>query len=229
VIRWDAPGPYTVAFTTREGGVSTGPFASLNLGSRYDDPARVAENQRLACVALGLEASRLAVNRQRHTATVNRAQPGVRNEVGDVLWTDEPGLPVLALAADCVPIAIARANGSAALAVVHAGWRGLAAGVVEAAVAALGPDPVAAIVGPSVGPCCYEVGPEVASRFDPDLTGGGILDLWAAAERALRHAGVEQVERVDLCTRCNPGLFFSHRRSGERRGAQGVIGAVTAG
>jgi YfiH family protein len=226
MIHWDAPGPYVVAFTTRVGGVSDAPYDSLNLGARGDDPACVAENRRIACEALGLDAARLSLNRQRHSPTVHRAEPGLRDEPGDGLWSDEPGQPMLALAADCVPIAVAATAGPPRLAVLHAGWRGLAEGVVGAGVRALGGAPAAAVVGPAVGPCCYEVGPEVAERFDPDLTRNGILDLWSAAERALRSAGVEQVERVDLCTRCNPELFFSHRRSGRLRGAQGVIGAV---
>jgi len=226
VIHWDAPGPYVVGFTTRVGGVSEGPYASLNLGARGDDPERVAENRRLACTTLGLDAARLSLNRQRHSPTVHRAEPGIRDEPGDGLWSDEPGQPMLALAADCVPIAVAATAGTPRLAVLHAGWRGLAEGVVEAGVRALGGAPAAAIVGPSVGPCCYEVGPEVAARFDADLTTNGILDLWSAAVRALHRAGVGDVERVDLCTRCNPELFFSHRRSGPARGAQGVIGAV---
>jgi YfiH family protein len=225
VIRWEAPGPYVVAFTTREGGVSTGACASLNLGSRADDPARIAENRRLACEELGLDAQRLAVNRQRHTARAIRARPGETREVADALWSDEAAVPMLALAADCVPIAIARMDGAPALAVVHAGWRGLAAGVVEAAVSALGSG-TAAVVGPSIGPCCYEVGPEVSELFDPELTREGNLDLWSASEQALTRAGVGSVERLDLCTRCHPELFFSHRYSGPRRGAQGVIGAV---
>jgi len=226
MIRWDAPGPYVVAFTTREGGVSTGSFSSLNLGSRGDDQRRVAENRRLACEELGLDADRLAVNRQRHTIVANRAKAGARDRLGDTLWTDEPGLPMLALTADCVPIAIAATGGPPALSVVHAGWRGLAGGVVESALQALGSPDTAAVVGPSAGPCCYEVGDEVSGLFDSDLTSGGILDLWQAAERALVRAGVSRVDRVDLCTRCNPDLFFSHRRSGARRGAQGVIGAL---
>jgi hypothetical protein len=133
---------------------------------------------------------------------------------------------MLALAADCVPIAVATTEGSPRLAVLHAGWRGLAEGIVDAGVRALGDAPLAAVVGPSVGPCCYEVGPEVSSRFDDDLTRNRILDLWTAAERALLRAGVATVERVDLCTRCNPELFFSHRGSGAAHGAQGLIGAV---
>jgi polyphenol oxidase len=226
VIHWDAPGPYVVAFTTRVGGVSEGPYASLNLGARGDDPARVAVNRRRACASLGLDADLLSVNRQRHSPTVHVAEPGIRDEPGDGLWSDVPGRPMLALAADCVPIAVAAAAGRPQLAVLHAGWRGLAEGVVDAGVGRFDGAATAAVVGPSVGPCCYEVGPDVSERFDADLTKDGILDLWTAAERALRRAGVDEVERVDLCTRCNPELFFSHRRSGPKRGAQGVIGAV---
>jgi hypothetical protein len=225
MIRWNVPG-YVVAFTTREGGVSTGAHSSLNLGSRGDEPDLIAENRRIACAELGLDVEQLAVNRQRHSAIVNRARPGEREEPGDGLWTDEPGLPLLALAADCVPIAIAVTGGPRALAVVHAGWRGLSGGVVEAAVASLGTARTEAIVGPAVGPCCYEVGPEVSARFDADLTDNRHLDLWQAAERALRHAGVAAVERVDLCTRCNPDRFFSFRRTGAPHGAHGVIGAL---
>jgi YfiH family protein len=228
VIHWEAPGPYVVAFTTRTGGVSEGPFASLNLGARGDEPARIVENRAIACAALGLDVSRLAVNRQRHSPTVHRAEPGTPDEPGDGLWSEVVGQPMLALAADCVPLAIAATEGPARLAVVHAGWRGLAEGVVQAGVEALSGAPTAAVVGPAVGPCCYEVGPEVSALFDPDLTRNGILDLWSATERALLSAGVTTVERVDLCTRCNPELFFSQRRSGRFRGAQGVIGAVAA-
>jgi len=226
MIMWGAPGPYVVAFTTRVGGVSEGAYASLNLGARGDDPRRVAENRSIACEELGLDPTLLAVNAQRHSPTVHRAMPGARDEPGDGLWSDEPGQPMLALSADCLPIAIATTEGTPRLALLHAGWRGLAEGVVEAGVLALGGAPTAAIVGPAVGPCCYEVGEEVSSLFDADLTHDRILDLWTAAERALRRAGVAAVERVDLCTRCNPELFFSHRRSGPARGTQGVIGAV---
>ena len=208
MILWDAPG-YVVGFTTRAEG---------NL--------RAGDNAVRACAALGLDGTRLAMNRQRHSPTVHRAEPGLRDEPGDGLWSDEPGLPMLVLGADCLPIAIATTDGTPALAVVHAGWRGLAEGIVAAAVSALGDDAKAAAIGPGVGPCCYEVGPEVSDLFDADLTRNRILDLWSAAERALRRAGVATVERVDLCTRCNPDLFFSHRRSGPARGAQGVVGAV---
>ena len=230
MIRWDEPG-YIVGFTTRLGGVSESPYDSLNLTSGTgDDHARVEENRRLACEAIGVPAATLAFNRQIHSATVYRARAGARGEPGDALWSDEQGVAMLAMSADCLPIAVARVGGPPALAVVHAGWRGLAGGVVAAAVEPLRASsadvPLAAIVGPAIGPCCYEVGPEVSALFDDDLTAGRKLDLWSAAERALDAAGVERVERVDLCTCCNPDLFFSHRRDGRARGVQGVLGAV---
>jgi YfiH family protein len=226
LIRWEQPG-YVVAFTTRTGGVSEPPYASLNLTQGTgDDPARVDENRRIACEALQLPYQRLAFNRQVHSPAVHRARAGVRGTPGDGLWTDEEQLPMLAMSADCLPIAIARTAGARALAVVHAGWRGLAEGVVAAAVAALGPGRTAAMIGPAIGPCCYEVGPEVSTLFDDDLTRARKLDLWSAADRALRRAGVTEVERIDLCTRENPDLFFSHRRDGFARGVQGVIGAL---
>jgi YfiH family protein len=224
VILWEQPG-YVVGFTTRVGGVSEGVYESLNLTiGTGDDRDRVERNRAIACESLGLDAARLSFNRQVHSPTVHRA--GKRGEPGDGLWTDEPGLPMLAMSADCLPIAIARTEGPRALAVLHAGWKGLAEGVVAAGVRALGDGEKAAVVGPAIGPCCYEVGEEVSSLFDDDLTRDRKLNLWAAAERALQRAGVARVERVDLCTRDNPELFFSHRRSGRARGVQGVIGAV---
>jgi YfiH family protein len=231
VIRWDEPG-YVVAFTTSVGGVSEAPYDSLNLTiGTGDDRARVEENRRLACKAVGVPAATLAFNRQVHSPTVHKARAGTRGEPGDGLWSDEQGLSMLAMSADCLPIAVVRSEGPPALAVLHAGWRGLAEGVLAAGVSALrssssdGPA-LAAIIGPAIGPCCYEVGREVSELFDADLTEDGKLDLWSAAERALANAGVERIERVDLCTRCNPELFFSHRRDGRARGVQGVIGAV---
>jgi YfiH family protein len=223
VITWDQPG-YVVAFTTRAGGVSEGVYESLNLTARTgDDGDRVEENRRRVCAEVDLPYDDLSFNRQVHAATVNRA--GVRGRPGDGLWSDEPRRPMLAFSADCLPIAIARTGGERRLALVHAGWRGLSGGIVSAGVAAVGGE-TAAVIGPAIGPCCYEVGPEVSSRFDEDLTVDRKLDLWTTAERALRRAGVVAVERLDLCTRCHPELFFSHRRSGRARGVQGVIGAV---
>ena len=227
MIRWDEPG-YVVAFTTRLGGVSEAPYDSLNLTRGTGDSLeRVEENRRIACESLGLPAERLAFNRQVHSPTVHHATPGLRGAPGDGLWTEDPDVPLLAMSADCLPIAVARTGAEPrGLAVLHAGWRGLSEGIVRAGVAALGPGDKAAVIGPAIGPCCYEVGTEVSGRFDADLTHDGKLDLWSAAERALRAAGVERVDRIDLCTRDHPELFFSHRRDGRARGVQGVIGAL---
>ena len=189
MIWWELPG-YVVAFTTRVGGVSEAPYDSLNLSrGTGDDPVRVEHNRRIACEAVGVPYERLAFNRQVHSPTVHRADPGVRGAPGDGLWTDERRVPLLAMSADCLPIAVATTDGPPRLAVLHAGWRGLADGVVEAGVNVLGDAPKAAVIGPAIGPCCYEVGPEVAARYDADLTHEGRLDLWTAAERALRRAG----------------------------------------
>ncbi len=231
-LRWDAPGSYEIVFTTRVGGVSEGDYASLNLGRRTgDDVERVDENRRRACAEIGADPERLALNYQVHSATIHRARAGARGERGDGLWTDEPDLPVLAMGADCLPIAIVRANGGApAVAVLHAGWRGLLAGIVERAVATLGGGDLAAAVGPGIGPCCFEVREDVAvpyrERFGAEIVRSGRLDLWRAAEESLRAAGVERVERLDTCTACAPELFFSHRRDGKPHGVQGVVARV---
>jgi len=230
LIRWEAPGPYEVAFSTRRGGVSEGAFESLNLGLLTHDAAvRVDENRRRLCSGVGAKYESLAMNKQVHCATVNRAEAGRRGEEGDGLWTDEPGVPMLKLTADCLPVALVRVNGTPALALLHAGRRGLLEGIVAAGVAALGGRVVAA-VGPGIGPCCYEVGHDIASdyraRFGYAALRGRNLDLWTVAERLLRDAGVESVERLDLCTACHPEQFFSHRRDGPITGRQGVIGYV---
>jgi YfiH family protein len=231
LLRWDIPGPYDVAFTTRAGGVSEGPFESLNLGRRTgDDVERVDENRRRLCAELDADDQGLTLGFQTHSTVVNRAQAGSRGAPGDGLWTEEPGIPMLALGADCALIAMARTNGSEpALAVLHAGWKGLLAGIVESAADILGPG-FAAVVGPTIGPCCYEVGEEVArpfqARFGDEIVTDRKLDLWTAAEHAALDAGASTVERLDLCTRCNADLFFSERRTGRPRGTQGVLGLV---
>jgi purine-nucleoside/S-methyl-5'-thioadenosine phosphorylase / adenosine deaminase len=231
LLWWDAPGSYQVAFSTRHGGVSEGPYESLNLGRlTRDGPENAHENRRRLCEAVGADPERLAMNRQVHSATVNRAAPGKRGREGDGLWTDEPGLPMLKLTADCLPVALARRDGTPALALLHAGRMGLLEGILEAGVAALGGQNVVAAVGPGIGPCCYEVGDEIADahrvRFGASALRGRNLDLWAVAERLLRAAGVASVERVDVCTACSDD-FFSHRRDNGVTGRQGVIGYVT--
>jgi YfiH family protein len=231
VIRWQVDG-YEVAFTTRLGGVSDGPFASLNLGRKSgDDVERVDENRRVACTAIGADVTKLALNYQVHSDRVLRAEPAARGNHADGLWTDEPDLPILAMSADCLPIAIARVDTTEpAVAVLHAGWRGLLAGIAAAGAGAVGDGRLAAAIGPAIGPCCYGVGEEVAepfrARFGADVVREGRLDLWTSAERALRAAGVEHVERFDRCTACEPETFFSHRRDAGLTGRQGVIAYV---
>jgi YfiH family protein len=237
LLWWDAGERYRVAFSTRAGGASEGAFASLNLGLLTDDePERVRENRRRLCDAVGLDVERATMARQQHGARVAQARAhgllgmGASFPPCDALWSSERGQGMLLISADCLPIAVARAGGEPRLAIVHAGWRGLLAGVVEAATAALGGGDVVAAIGPAIGPCCYEVGEEVREPFrrsyGPDVVRGATLDLWRAGELALRRAGCTRVERLDLCTACHSELFFSHRRDRGRTGRQGVIGAL---
>ena len=232
MIPWHVDG-YRVVFTARVGGVSEGPYESLNLGRKSgDEVERVDENRRIACEAIGADVARIALNFQVHSTLVRRAEPATRGERADGLWTEEPGLPILAMSADCLPIALARTDGRPpAVAVLHAGWRGLLEGIVASGVDALGGGGPAAAVGPGIGPCCYEVGEEVAApyreRFGDDVVRDGRLDLWTSAERALRAAGVQRIDRFDRCTACEPETFFSHRRDRGVTGRQGVIAYVT--
>lgn len=221
LLRWDAPAPYEVVFSTREGGVSEGPYASLNLGRLTgDEPGRVEENRRRLLVAVDADPERAAWPRQVHGARVVRANG--RGEEADAIWTDERRRPLLVVTADCLPIALARTAGEPAVALVHAGWRGLAEGVVAAAVRALGGE-LAAAVGPGIGPCCYEVGSEVAGLFGES---GRTLDLRAVAEQELREAGVERVDHFDFCTACDSERFFSHRRDRGLTGRQGAVAQI---
>jgi polyphenol oxidase len=224
----------TVAFTTRQGGISGGSFASLNLGfATPDDPARVAENRRRALVAAGADPLRAVSLRQRHGAVVVDAEALAGSYLdaamtwpeGDALVTSQPGLPLVAHGADCLTAALAGAGGER-LAVVHAGWRGLVAGVLEAAAARVGPE-FSAAIGPGAGACCYAVGEDVAGqlreRFGDDVVAGGHADLAACARRALERAGAGEVAVAGLCTICDAGRFHSHRRDGAGSGRQGVI------
>ena len=149
LLRWEVGGPYDVVFSTRVGGVSEGPFESLNLGRRTgDEVERVDENRRRLCAEVDADEQALTLGFQTHSTVVNRAEAGSRGVPGDALWTDEPGVPMLALGADCVLMAMARTNGAEpALAVIHAGWRGLIDGVVDTTAKTIGPG-FAAVVGP---------------------------------------------------------------------------------
>ncbi|MGD0165826.1 MAG: polyphenol oxidase family protein [Gaiellaceae bacterium] len=238
IFCWQAPGPYRVAFSTRLGGVSEGPFASLNLGKGTgDELKRVLENRKRLCAELEIDPARSTMARQQHGAVAQRAEakdllsqkPGFPE--CDALWSEEPGQGMLLVTADCLPLAIARVDRERpALALVHAGWRGMLAGVLESALRGLGRGRTAAVLGPAIGPCCFEVSEDVAAsfrrRFGREVVNGRKVDLWLAAENALEDAGCESVERVDICTSCHPELFFSYRRDMGHTGRQGVIGAI---
>lgn len=202
----------SIAFTTREGGASAGPFSSLNLSERVGDDAAAVESNR-AKIAAAVEAPRdgLRFARQVHGNGVAECDPAIA-DVGDAdaLVARDRGLVAGVLTADCVPVLLWGPEGVAA---VHAGWRGVVAGAVDAAMGRLGAVH-AAWVGPSIHACCYEVGPEVTSAFESQ--GLPITDPWhvdpaRAVIAQLRRAGVERVAASGLCTSCDP-RFFSHRR-----------------
>jgi purine-nucleoside/S-methyl-5'-thioadenosine phosphorylase / adenosine deaminase len=233
-FRWDGdhlavslPGA-EVRFTTRRGGVSAGPYATLNLGLwTDDDPAAVSENRDRVAALAGIDRGRFQQGRQVHGATVRALDepPGSEPPESDGQVTSVEGVAPVVLVADCLPIALA---GPGRVGMLHGGWRGLAAGLVGAGVAAFGPDaPRAAAIGPGAGPCCYEAGEEVHAAFaelGPDVRLGRNVDLKAIAAARLREAGVEEVHDVGLCTICgDPSLFFSHRRDRGVTGRQAGV------
>jgi polyphenol oxidase len=240
------------AFTGRAGGSSTGPFASLNLGLRVgDDVRRALSNRRRVATVLGLAGLPWAVARQVHSARVLRVDPAALGQgppegrppvgEGDGLVTAEPGLVLVALAADCAPVLLAD-PATGVVGALHAGWRGLAAGVVEAGVAAaaeLGADPAVTVglVGPAIGGCCYEVGADVRAavgdRYPAALAttrdGRPSLDPAAGAAEALARAGVGAVRVAGECTFDLAERFFSHRRDHGRTGRQAGLVALVPG
>jgi YfiH family protein len=231
---------------TRLGGVSAPPFATLNAGHTVGDaPAAVAENQRRICGALGVEAASIASGYQVHgveAAVLGRQDCGRVRPAADILLTDRPGVPLVQRFADCAPLVLYDPV-RRVLGLAHAGWRGAVQGVALAAVQAMSrafgsrPADVVAGVGPSIGPCCYEIGPEVAAQVRAGFAagerwllaqaGGAVhLDLWAANRDQLRAAGVAQVEAAGLCTACHSGEFFSHRAEKGRTGRFGVLAVM---
>jgi polyphenol oxidase len=243
-VRWLQAdlGAAGAAFSTRLGGVSEAPFDSLNLGLLTDDSAEdVGENRRRLAATLGFQPEQIAFARQVHdTRLIEHPTPSrgsfqsssvhrePRNEIpeadGHVLR--EPGLAALVFTADCLPVAIAGPRG---MAMLHAGWRGLAGGILAAGAEAVGA--TSAAIGPGIGPCCYEVGDEVLESFSElgeGVAEGRKLDLAEVARRQLAQAGVERVESAGLCTSCEAELFFPHRRDDGRTGRQGGVGWVEA-
>jgi YfiH family protein len=220
-------------FTTRDGGVSEPPYDRLNLGGAVgDDPTRVAENWRRLERATGLRFARV---RQVHGARVVRADgPCDPAEEADAVVSATPGVAACVSVADCVPILLADPE-TGAVAAVHAGWRGTLARAGAEGVLALGREvgaPAArllAAVGPSIGPCCYEVSDELAGQFRAALGDAVVrtgrrptLDLWKANVAVLEAAGVrsERIEVLGRCTACERDRFFSHRRDAGRTGRQ---------
>jgi polyphenol oxidase len=198
-------------FTTRRGGVSEGAFASLNLGPwTEDDPAHVGANRERVRELATVE--RLAQGHQVHGTRV--AIDAGHGEDADGQVVTHPGVAPIALVADCLPVALVTPG---AVGVVHAGWRGLAGGVLEEGVRAVGAGPVAAAIGPGIGPCCYEVGADVHAALG---TSGATVDLKALACERLRAAGVAAVHDCGLCTSCDETRFFSHRRDRGLTGRQ---------
>jgi YfiH family protein len=231
-------GDARAAFSTRREGVSSGPYESLNLGIlTEDDPARVARNRELLAGALGRDPARVTMGWQVHGAEVQVhheppspgrqgfGSPGDDLARVDAQVTDSADVTPLVLVADCAPVALAAPG---AVAMVHCGWRGVAAGIVERAVTAVrrlaGHDELAAAIGPAIGPCCYEVGPEVSDVFTRnghgDALEGRMLDLPQVVHRELEALGVQEVALAGVCVSCHPELFFSHRRDGGLTGRQ---------
>jgi YfiH family protein len=236
-------------FSTRAGGVSEGRLASLNLGgSRGDDTASVRENRRRLAAAFGRPVDALALGEQRHGSDIAAigADDGARLPTGgrgfrgvDAVMTDEPGPLLAVLSADCVPILLASHDGGA-VAAVHSGWRGTAAGVLRNTVRSMSetygvqPDRMVAAIGPAIGPCCYEVDGPVIEAFgaanaalSPGRPGHAMLDLQAANRAQLIEEGVDpvRIDALDYCTSCRTDLFYSARREGEPTGR--FAGAIT--
>jgi purine-nucleoside/S-methyl-5'-thioadenosine phosphorylase / adenosine deaminase len=220
-------------FTTRRGGGSAPPFDSLNLGGAVgDDPARVAENWRLVERETGLAFARV---RQVHGACVVRLDAGTPPSLeADAVLSRTSGVAACVSVADCVPVLLAD-PASGAVAAVHAGWRGTLARAAAEAVRALAeesgaaPGRLVAAIGPAIGPCCYEVSPDLAQRFAAEMGadvvrrgGAPTVDLWAANAAVLRAAGLkaDRIEALRRCTSCERDDFFSHRRDAGRTGRQ---------
>jgi YfiH family protein len=231
---------FVALFTERSGGMSTGAFHSLNLGLRGgDDPELVKRNRELLCAAAGV--ADFACARQVHGTRIERIERG-RSGAGyldpadalpatDGLVTDEDGVALTVLTADCVPVVLSDPT-TGRLAVVHAGWRGIAAGIVSRALAHFDrPSEIRAAIGPAIGPDHYEVGEDVAQAVGTACPSGAItrrdgdrlfLDLPSSIAGILDDEGVARVSRTDLCTACEEDRFFSYRRDGST-GRQGVL------
>jgi hypothetical protein len=237
--RADAPPDVVLAFSTRLGGVSEGPYRALNLGrSTEDRPEAIEENRRRLLASLDLDAARLATAGQVHGTRVAGVTAAGLRAGCDGLVTTEPGLALAVTGADCVPLLY---HAPGAVAVVHSGWRGTRDGAPEAGLAAVcaaadcGPERVTVHLGPCIRACCYEVGPEVARDFPVEAVDRGSrsprLDLPLAARLRLRAAGLPEGALFDTgaCTACEAETYFSHRRDRGRTGRQWGLAAIRVG
>ena len=220
---WPAHARVRAFITTRAGGVSSGPYATFNLGdTTADDPAAVRANKATLERLLPAPPRWL---RQVHGARVVQADSVTAPVEADAAYTCAPGVVCAVKIADCMPVLITDAQASV-VELAHAGWRGLSGGVVENTVAALPADPAAllAYLGPAIGPAAFEVGDEVraafcdvdpsaGSAFAPGKPGKWYADLFALARHRLARCGVTRVYGGGLCTYSNPGRFYSHRRN----------------
>ena len=219
---WPAPATVRALITTRAGGLSIGPYASFNLGLRAgDEPGAVAANRARLRESLPQEPVWL---RQVHGSQVIDADGPTLEPEADAAVARRPGTVCAVLVADCVPVFITDRAGTA-VAVAHAGWRGLAGGVLENTVSAMrcGPDKLLAFLGPGIGPRAFEVGadvreaflrtaPEAQHAFVPHAPGKWLADLFTLARQHLARAGVTRVFGGSLCTHSDPARFFSYRR-----------------
>lgn len=246
VLECRLPGPFHALFTTRVGGDSAGVFCSLNLDpDSGDDPVAVARNR--ARIAADLD-RRLVSPAQVHGLRVAGTAEYVREPEGSPCdgLTLHPemdrDLAALLLFADCVPVVLC---GEVDMAVAHGGWRGILGGIVQQAGRAMIGPPATAVIGPSIGPCCFTVDAELAdafaARFGAEVvvpagrdagegSGSPRVDLWAAATKALTELGIsrDQVVNPRLCTSCNPDLFYSYRKEGPVTGRQGCAAWVAS-
>ena len=231
---------FLAAFSERTGGVSADRLASLNLSyTAGDDPANVSENRARFIGGLGIGSFTIA--KQVHGKRIirvgtKRAGTGFDGSASigeaDGLMTAAPGVPLAVLTADCLALVLA-SESEGKLAIVHAGWRGVAAGILSRAAAAFErPGDVRVAIGPAIGPCHYEVGEDVALAVAAASDAGAatqrragrlFLDLSGTAKAVLRAAGIRRVEDTGLCTACEPDRFYSHRRDGPT-GRQAAIG-----
>ena len=219
---WPAPGRIHAFVTTRHGGVSEGDYASMNLAmSSGDDPAKVRRNREIVRASLPHEPRFV---KQVHGTEVARAGDATAPHA-DAFVASTPDTVAAVLTADCMPLFLAT-DGGDRVAAVHAGWRGMAAGVIENAVAAMGDARrVIAWMGPTIGAESFEVGPEVLDAFVATDAGAGVAfvpratpgkylaDLYVLARRRLARAGVDRVHGGGFCTYREADRFFSYRRA----------------